>query len=143
MVTSITVHPENYGVSPGQILKGRPPAIVNDDFLSSFADIIDIVNPLQHIPVVSTLYQSITGDTQSDGAKVAGGALFGGVLGFAASVVDSIVKAESGHDIGQHLLAALTGESWDREQEEEKQVASAEPAREAATKAYQQANQLM
>ena len=29
----------------------------------TFLDMLDIINPLQHIPVVSTLYRAITGDT--------------------------------------------------------------------------------
>ncbi len=28
----------------------------------SFGDIVDIINPLQHIPVVSTIYREMTGD---------------------------------------------------------------------------------
>lgn len=46
-----------------------------------FLDIVDIVNPLQHIPVVSNLYQSATGDTIGAIAKIVGGAVFGGPLG--------------------------------------------------------------
>ena len=38
----------------------------------SFDDIIDLLNPLQHLPVVSTLYRSITGDEISSGAQIAG-----------------------------------------------------------------------
>lgn len=51
-----------------------------DDTLT-FADVMDMVNPLQHIPVVSNLYQSATGDSIGSAAKVVGGALFGGPLG--------------------------------------------------------------
>lgn len=46
-----------------------------------FADIIDMINPLQHIPVVSNLYQSATGDTIGAVAMIVGGAIFGGPLG--------------------------------------------------------------
>ncbi len=41
----------------------------------TFADLIDIVNPLQHIPVIGTIYRRITGDTLDPGARLAGGAL--------------------------------------------------------------------
>ena len=34
----------------------------------SFSDVLDIVNPLQHMPVVSTVYRMITGDHISMGA---------------------------------------------------------------------------
>lgn len=46
-----------------------------------FSDIVDIINPLQHIPVVSNLYQSATGDTMGAIAQIVGGAIFGGPVG--------------------------------------------------------------
>jgi hypothetical protein len=33
----------------------------------TFAEFLDIINPLQHIPVVSTIYRAITGDQISPG----------------------------------------------------------------------------
>ncbi len=54
----------------------------------SFKDVLDTINPLQHIPIVSTIYQSITGDVPSSGANIAGGALIRrAAIGFAASVL--------------------------------------------------------
>ena len=53
----------------------------------TFGDIIDVINPLQHIPVVSTIYWELTGDKISPAARMAGGALFGGpIKGFGNSV---------------------------------------------------------
>ncbi|MGR9091340.1 MAG: hypothetical protein ACU85U_12245 [Gammaproteobacteria bacterium] len=57
-----------------------------DDGLT-FADVIDIVNPLQHIPVVSTFYRKLTGDTIDPAMRIAGGALFGGPLGALSSTM--------------------------------------------------------
>lgn len=57
-----------------------------DDGLT-FADVIDIVNPLQHIPIVSTFYRKLTGDTIDPAIRIAGGALFGGPLGALASTM--------------------------------------------------------
>ncbi|HCZ12942.1 MAG TPA: hypothetical protein DHV16_12065, partial [Nitrospiraceae bacterium] len=51
----------------------------------SFGDILDIVNPLQHIPVVSTVYRSETGDKISPGSRIIGGAIFGQLFGLIAS----------------------------------------------------------
>ena len=45
------------------------------------SDLIDIINPLQHIPIVSNLYQSATGDTMGAIAQIVGGAIFGGPIG--------------------------------------------------------------
>src|SRR5690348_6841808 len=71
----------------------------------SFATVLDIVNPLQHIPVVSTVYQKLTGDVASPGADLVGGALFGGPIGLAVAAVDTSIKGETGNDIGGHVLA--------------------------------------
>ena len=51
-----------------------------------FFDFLDIINPLQHIPIVGTIYRHITGDEIGVVAQVAGGALFGGAIGAAAGV---------------------------------------------------------
>lgn len=55
----------------------------------NFRDVLDLVNPLQHIPVVGNLYRKLTGDLAAPAIRVAGGALFGGPLGaaFAAANV--------------------------------------------------------
>jgi hypothetical protein len=66
--------------------------------------LIDIVNPLQHIPGISTLYREATGDTMSGIANILGGGLFGGPIGAAASVVNEIISAETGGDIGENVL---------------------------------------
>lgn len=79
----------------------------------SFSDVLDAVNPLQHIPVVSSLYRAATGTTISDGSKVAGDTLYGALLpgGAIASLVasgaDVAVKAISGKDVGQHVVDTL------------------------------------
>jgi hypothetical protein len=71
---------------------------------SFLGTLIDIVNPLQHIPIVSTIYREATGDAMSGFANVVGGGLFGGPLGLAASVVNEMVTAETGTDIGGNVL---------------------------------------
>ena len=99
----ITIHPENTDA----------PAAAQKPFWSgegpTFKDVLDTINPLQHFPVVSTIYQSLTGDIQSTGAKLAGSALFGGPLGFVASIFDSIVQSATGADIAGNIMAAVEG----------------------------------
>ena len=109
MTTSITIHPEPKTLSPARAGKPHAPDIVNDNFFSSFGDFLDIINPLQHIPVVSTLYRELTGDTLSSGARIAGDTLFGGPLGFIASIINAISEQETGKDVGANLFAAVTG----------------------------------
>lgn len=76
----------------------------------SFWDLLDVINPLQHIPVVGTIYRALTGDEISTPARVAGGTLYGGVVGFAASVAGAIVEEETGRDPGAHVVAMLFGD---------------------------------
>ncbi|MBK8909318.1 MAG: hypothetical protein IPM60_16025 [Rhodospirillales bacterium] len=71
----------------------------------TFFDVLDIVNPLQHIPVVSTLYRELTGDQIDPVPRMAGGALFGGLIGAIASIVNVVVDEVSGKDVGEHVLA--------------------------------------
>lgn len=78
-----------------------------DDESFGFWDFIDIINPLQHIPVVSTIYRDLTGDTISAPARIAGGMLYGGPLGFAASIGNAIVEEASGQDIGEIAMAMV------------------------------------
>ncbi|MHA1567224.1 MAG: hypothetical protein ACTSX7_18085 [Alphaproteobacteria bacterium] len=74
-----------------------------------FWHLLDVINPLQHIPVISTIYRALTGDEISPAAKLAGGVLFGGPLGAAAAVASIAIEGATGSDVGEHLLAAVTG----------------------------------
>lgn len=76
----------------------------------TFADALDAINPLQHLPVVSTVYRELTGDQIDPGARLAGGALFGGVVGLFGAVADTISQETSGKDLGQHAMAFLFGD---------------------------------
>lgn len=66
----------------------------------SFKDLLDVVNPLQHIPVIGTLYRHITGDTINTVPKIAGDTLYGGLEGFAGSVADTIFEKLTGKSFG-------------------------------------------
>lgn len=73
-------------------------------------DVLDIINPLQHIPVVSSIYRSVTGDQITGPARIIGDTLFGGPIGFVASLVNAVVEEVSGRDLGANALAALIGD---------------------------------
>lgn len=77
----------------------------------SFGDFLDIINPLQHIPLVGTLYREVTGDTISQQSRVMGGFLYGGPLGGMGAVVNVMVEDATGKDIGDQLLSAMSGNS--------------------------------
>jgi len=70
-------------------------------------DFIDLINPLQHLPVISTIYREITGDQMSAAANMVGGALFGGIPGLIGSVANVAFEAGTGKDIGSTAIDAL------------------------------------
>lgn len=74
-----------------------------------FDDLVDAINPLQHIPVVSSIYRWLTGDEISPGARMAGGALFGGPIGLAGSVANLVIDETTGRDLGEHAMAMVFG----------------------------------
>lgn len=76
----------------------------------SFWDVLDIVNPLQHIPVLSDLYREATGDKIGVGARLLGGMLFGGPIGVGLAAADCVVEESTGKDSGEHVLAMFRDE---------------------------------
>lgn len=70
----------------------------------SFADLIDTINPLQHIPVVSSIYRAMTGDEISPAARLAGDSLFLGPIGAASALFDLGVEAVTDAGIGEHVV---------------------------------------
>lgn len=93
-----------------------------DDFVTTFeteakdphvvgaADVLDIINPLQHLPLISNLYRELTGDAIKPGARIMGGAVFGGGMGLASSSVNAVVEDKTGHDVAANMALALNGE---------------------------------
>ncbi len=105
-------------ILPGGAENGASP--LSDDGIQlfgddgfTFLDFLDIINPLQHIPVVSTIYRDLTGDTLDYGSRVAGGTLFGRPIGALASVVNVIFEETTGKDVGEHVMALFTDDSPD------------------------------
>jgi hypothetical protein len=70
-------------------------------------DAVDIINPLQHIPLIGNLYRDLTGDTLDPFSRVAGSTLFFGPLGTAVSTANVAMEEFTGKDIGGHMLAFL------------------------------------
>jgi len=75
-----------------------------------FADFLDMINPLQHLPVVGTLYRALTGDAMAGPARIVGDVIYGGPLGLITGIVDAQLQASTGADMGGHVMAMLTGE---------------------------------
>lgn len=95
----------------------------------TFWDVLDVVNPLQHIPIVNTIYRELTGDTIASGAKLAGGALFFGPIGLGFAALDVGVKEMTGAAIDEHVVAMIKGEDAG---ENARQAAAADDIKKAA-----------
>ena len=59
-----------------------------------FSDMVDVINPLHHIPLVSHLYRGVTGDQIGPVARFAGGGLYGGPLGAGGALVSIVTENE-------------------------------------------------
>lgn len=76
-------------------------------FLSFVKTVLDIINPLQHIPVINTIYRHMTGDEISPVARLAGDTLYGGPFGAAVALADIAIESKTGKDIGGTAMAFL------------------------------------
>src|SRR5690348_4164602 len=74
-----------------------------------FRDILDAINPLQHIPVISSIYRWATGDEPGNVARIVGDALFTGPYGAASSLFSIAFREETGKDPGEMMLSLVTG----------------------------------
>ena len=91
----------------------------------SFKALLDVINPLQHIPVVSSAYRAMSGEEIGFVPRVLGGALFGGPIGLVAALVNAIVKEASGRDLGETAVALVTDDA-------SSYVASHDPAKDTS-----------
>ncbi|MBB3268583.1 hypothetical protein FHW79_006258 [Azospirillum sp. OGB3] len=74
-----------------------------------FGDLLDAVNPLQHLPGVSQVYRHATGDDIGLPARLAGGFLFGGPIGLLGSAAMAAFEAVTGDDPLGHLVTLAEG----------------------------------
>ena len=91
------------------------------------ADLLDVINPLHHIPLVGNVYRVLTGDTISGPAQVAGATLYGGPIGLVSGLVKAVASEINGADPGDTLVARLI----DADAPDEIAVAQAAPAADA------------
>ena len=81
----------------------------NQEF--GFGDLIDMVNPLHHIPVVGSAYRAITGDNIKPIGKIVGGGLFGGPLGVGGGLVNLVAEQETGRDLTGNAVHMIMGDN--------------------------------
>lgn len=74
-----------------------------------FHDVLDTLNPLQHIPVVSSIYRWLTGDKPGNVAEVVGDGLYGGPFGVGFGLASIAFKEETGETPGEMAMATIAG----------------------------------
>ncbi len=81
----------------------------------SIDDLVDLLNPLQHIPIVGTIYRAVTGDTIKPDVQVAGSVLFGlatgsVLLSAASGIASAIFEQNTGEEPTVQVARALFGD---------------------------------
>lgn len=93
------------GKISGAMTPAAAPAAPGNDGESFLHHIWNVINPLQHLPVVSTIYRAITGEHIGDVEKIAGDALYGGVWGAVTSAADVAFEHITGKSAEDTVLA--------------------------------------
>lgn len=81
------------------------PAVATDEDGFGFDDLIDIVNPLQHLPILGTIYRAITGDEIATPARLAGGTLYGGLFGFLGALGTMAFEEITGESTNETIMS--------------------------------------
>jgi hypothetical protein len=76
-----------------------------------FHHLWNVVNPLQHVPVIGTLYRAITGEHLDAVEKIAGDTLYGGLWGAVSSVADVAFEGLTGRSFEDTALALFKSDS--------------------------------
>ena len=74
----------------------------------------NVVNPLQHVPVIGTIYRAITGEHLDAVEKIAGDSLYGGIWGAVASVADVAFEGLTGKSFEDTALALFKSDRGTR-----------------------------
>lgn len=91
------------------IMESRSRPAQTDGGAFGFDDFLDVINPLQHVPLIGTAYRAITGDHIETPAKLAGGALFGGLFGFLGALGSTAYEEILGESVDETLLSFFGG----------------------------------
>jgi len=130
MITIGAVASENTNLVTGTISPAAQNAPNTGDATMSFDDFLDMINPLQHIPVVSSIYRAVTGDTINPVSRIVGDVAYGGIMGLASAgmsalgaISDEVFAANNnGQTASRMIFASLFGS----DQNQETQLAAAD-----------------
>lgn len=80
-----------------------------------FFDLIDMINPLQHIPLLNIAYQKITGDTIKPISRIVGGTVFGGPAGAASGLITTVIEDGTGRSPLSNVMSLARGDEKNRQ----------------------------
>ena len=128
-----TVRTAESALQMGEI-KNAPRDVTAPTF--SFGEFIDVINPLQHIPVINKFYRNFTGDKISPVAQIAGGALYGGAIGGVASLINAAMQEHGGQDQTNANKSGLIENSTQSNEKREPQEARVQSSDSSDANAY-------
>ncbi|MBY6265044.1 hypothetical protein EI613_24445 [Azospirillum sp. 412522] len=108
--TSVNTRLAAQAVSPPAAQRkpsAEPEETLADRMSVGFEDLLDVVNPLQQLPVVSSVYREATGEDISIPARLAGGFLFGGLPGLIGSAAMVAFEEVTGDSVLGHIGSLL------------------------------------
>jgi len=65
---------------------------------ASFGELLDVMNPLHHLPIVGNIYRNMTGDEISPVAQIIGGTVYGGGIGGLSAITSAAIREHTGED---------------------------------------------
>ena len=68
-----------------------------------FKNFLDLINPLQHIPGVGTIYRAVTGDTITDETRFIGHIVYAGPFGLVAAAAETLATDNDGRRLSENL----------------------------------------
>jgi hypothetical protein len=74
-----------------------------------FSDVVAILNPLQNLPIVGTIYRKLTGDEPHPAARVLGGLLWGGPFGLVGAALTYVAEQVSGKNATEIVKSIFDG----------------------------------
>jgi len=108
------VHSPATTASPASTVEQVTVAAPKSDSGGFFHHLLDVINPLQHLPIIGTLYRAITGEHIGPVEKVMGDTLYGGLWGAASSVADLAFEGVTGKSLEDTVLGWFSHDSSPR-----------------------------
>lgn len=92
-------------MTPRTVQSLAPPQTSAKADTFQFNDVIDVINPLHHLPVIGMVYRELTGDTIKPASQIIGGGLFGGPVGAITGTINAVAQIQTGKDVADNVLA--------------------------------------